>query len=133
MQKMALGEILDREFEQLRGEVAELRRALDELREQREAAKDRHLTVEQFAAEHPAYPEGMLRSLLFRSKDNGLEDSGAVLRDGRRIRLKESLLLDWLERRARGGRAPGGSRSRAAAPASRTGAPSRRSSNRPRS
>ncbi len=56
-------------------------------------------TVKQFAAKHAAFSEGSLRWLLFHRAGNGLEASGALLHNGRRILIDESGFFDWLKSR----------------------------------
>lgn len=57
------------------------------------------LTVSQFARKHEAFSESGLRWLLFRSADNGLDRSGAILRVGRRVLIDEDLFFEWLHRK----------------------------------
>jgi hypothetical protein len=62
------------------------------------------LTVKQFAAKHPAYTEGALRNLLYRSEPtrssrgiipgNGMDI--AVVRQGRKVLIDEGRFFDWL-------------------------------------
>lgn len=58
------------------------------------------LTVRQFSERHPAFPESGLRYLIFNAKPrtrssgdnipgNGLEESGAIVRLGRKVLLDE--------------------------------------------
>ena len=42
------------------------------------------LTVRQFSQKHPAFPEGGLRHRIFHVEANGLNQSGALIRNGRR-------------------------------------------------
>ena len=46
-------------------------------------------TVKQFSAKYEAFPEGGLRHLIFHAKENGLEESGALIRNGRRVLIDE--------------------------------------------
>lgn len=56
-----------------------------------------YLTLDQFSAKHPAFPIGGLRHKVFHAKTNGLEDSGAIIRNGRRLILHERRFFRWLE------------------------------------
>lgn len=53
-------------------------------------------TVEQFSAAEPAFKESSLRWLIFNRERNGLEESGAIIRVGRRILLDRQKFLVWL-------------------------------------
>lgn len=53
-------------------------------------------TVEQFSAAEPAFKEGSLRWLIFNRDSNGLEESGALIRVGRRVLIDRSKFLSWL-------------------------------------
>lgn len=55
------------------------------------------LTVNQFSAKHPAFPIGGLRDRIFHAKTNGLEASGAIIRNGRRILIHEERFFQWLD------------------------------------
>jgi hypothetical protein len=55
------------------------------------------LTVKQFAKKYPAFPEGGLRHMIFHEKANGLKKSGAIIRNGRRILIKEERFFVWVE------------------------------------
>lgn len=59
---------------------------------------DRHLlTVKQFAAKHPAFPEGGLRWQIFHEDTNGLAESGAVVRSGRKVLIDEDRYFENLD------------------------------------
>lgn len=65
-------------------------------------------TVEQFSARHPAFTQPAIRNLLFRATPrqtsrgevagNGLIESGAVIRLGRRVLIDERRFLQWVAR-----------------------------------
>lgn len=62
------------------------------------AAPLRHLlTVRQFADAHPAISEGSLRWQIFRRRDNGLDDAGALVRIGSRIMIDVDRYYAWLD------------------------------------
>lgn len=61
-------------------------------------------TVQQFTKRHPAFTKGGLRHQIFNSETNGLAKSGAIVRNGRRILIKESAYFEWLELRNEGGK-----------------------------
>lgn len=54
------------------------------------------LTVKQFAAKHPAFPEGGLRHRIFHERENGLADSGAVVRNCGRVLIDEERFFAWV-------------------------------------
>jgi hypothetical protein len=55
------------------------------------------LTVNQFAAKHPAFTLGGLRSLIFNAHQNNLAKSGAIVRIGRKVLIDETKLWAWVE------------------------------------
>jgi len=54
------------------------------------------LTVNQFTQKHPAFPIGGLRYRIFNEKENGLADSGAIIRYGRKVLIDETKFFDWV-------------------------------------
>jgi len=54
-------------------------------------------TVKQFSEKHPAFSVGSLRSLIFNASSNGLNESGAIVRVGRKILLSETRFFNWIE------------------------------------
>lgn len=54
------------------------------------------LTVEQLATKHPAFKVGGLRWHIFHEDSNGLRESGAVVRLGRKVMLDEAKFLAWV-------------------------------------
>ncbi len=54
------------------------------------------LTVKQFNQKHPAFPIGGLRYRIFYAKQNGLDNSGALVRNGRRVLIDEERFFDWV-------------------------------------
>ena len=56
-------------------------------------------TIKQFSQRHPAFPEGGLRYRIFHSGTNGLSDSGAIIRNGRRVLIDEERFFEWLRDR----------------------------------
>jgi hypothetical protein len=57
-----------------------------------------YLTVQQFTAKHTAFNTGGLRSLIFNEHQNGLADSGAIVRIGRKVLIDEKLFFCWVLR-----------------------------------
>ncbi len=53
-------------------------------------------TVKQFSKKHPAFPEGGMRWRIFHADKNGLTNSGALIRNGRRILIDEEKFFDWI-------------------------------------
>ena len=56
-----------------------------------------YLTVNQFTAKHPAFNTGGLRSLIFNEHQNGLAESGAIVRIGSKVIIDESKFMGWIE------------------------------------
>ncbi|MET0063222.1 MAG: hypothetical protein ABW176_13100 [Candidatus Thiodiazotropha endolucinida] len=52
------------------------------------------LTVKQFSEKHPAWTVKSLRWNIFNAEKNGLEEAGAIVRDGVRVLLNEE---KWFE------------------------------------
>lgn len=55
------------------------------------------LTVNQFSANHQAFRLGGLRALIFNARQNGLAESGAIVRIGRKVLIDESLFFGWVQ------------------------------------
>ena len=56
-----------------------------------------YLTVSQFVNQHSAFNTGGLRSLIFQEHQNGLAKSGAIVRIGRKVLIREDLFFSWVE------------------------------------
>lgn len=56
-----------------------------------------YLTVSQFVNQHPAFNTGGLRSLIFNEHQNGLAESGAIIRIGRKVVLDQSKFFAWVQ------------------------------------
>ncbi|MDD5578136.1 MAG: hypothetical protein PHY16_02505 [Methylobacter sp.] len=56
-----------------------------------------YLTVKQFAENYPAFTIGGLRSLIFLEHTNGLAESGAIVRIGRKILINCPKFFAWVE------------------------------------
>ncbi len=56
-----------------------------------------YLTVQQFTVKHTAFNTGGLRSLIFNENTNGLAKSGAIVRIGRKVLIREDLFFNWVE------------------------------------
>lgn len=54
-------------------------------------------TVRQFCKRHPAFTEGGIRHQIFHEKTNGLAESGAVVRMGRKVLINEEKFFHWLD------------------------------------
>ena len=61
-------------------------------------------TVRQFNQKYPAFTIGGLRHQIFNEHTNGLAESGAVVRNGRRVLLNEPKYFNWLEEKNQGGK-----------------------------
>ena len=55
-----------------------------------------YFTVKQFIERHRAMTNGGLRALIFNEHKNGLAESGAILRLGRKILIDENRFFCWL-------------------------------------
>jgi hypothetical protein len=56
-----------------------------------------YLTVNQFIAKQPALTTGGIRALIFNEHKNGLAESGAILRIGRKVLINEIRWWSWVE------------------------------------
>lgn len=54
------------------------------------------VTVAQFARLNPGLTEASLRWRLQHARENGLENSGAIIRHGRRILIDGDKFISWL-------------------------------------
>lgn len=69
------------------------------------------LSVRQFSEKHPAFSPAGLRHLIFLSEErestksklpgNGLKESGAILRAGRKLLIDEQRFFTWLDQQNR--------------------------------
>ncbi|WP_174625459.1 hypothetical protein [Candidatus Methylobacter favarea] len=62
-------------------------------------------TVKQFAEKYPAFTIGCLRSLIFQENSNGLANSGAIVRIGRKVLISDAKFFAWVEAQNNGGAA----------------------------
>ena len=58
-------------------------------------------TVRQFAETHKAFTMGGLRALIFNERCNGLAESGAIVRVGRKVLIDEEKFFSWIESQSR--------------------------------
>jgi hypothetical protein len=56
-----------------------------------------YFTVKQFTENHPAFTTGGLRCLIFNEQSNGLAESGAIVRIGRKVFIDEAKFFAWVE------------------------------------
>jgi hypothetical protein len=63
-----------------------------------------YFTVPQFIIKHPAFTAGGLRSLIFNERSNGLAQSGAIVRIGRKVLIDEAKFFAWIEAQNQGGK-----------------------------
>jgi hypothetical protein len=56
-----------------------------------------YLTVQQFTAKHTAFTIGSIRFLIFNEHQNGLAESGVIVRIGRRILIDEAKFFGWVQ------------------------------------
>jgi len=54
--------------------------------------------VKNFSAKYPYLTVGGLRYKLFKAHENGLAESGAIVRDGRRLLIDEDKFFVWYEK-----------------------------------
>ncbi len=55
-------------------------------------------TTNQFCERHPAFTVQAVYSLIFNQDKNGLKDSGAILRVGRKILIDEAKFFAWIRK-----------------------------------
>jgi hypothetical protein len=55
-----------------------------------------YLTVNQFSEKHSAFARGGLRALIFNENKNGLAQSGAIVRVGRKVLIDEGKFFAWI-------------------------------------
>jgi|SaaInlStandDraft_5_1057022.scaffolds.fasta_scaffold156360_1 hypothetical protein len=55
------------------------------------------LTVNQFTEKNPFATEGGLRFQIFNANQNGLAESGAIVRIGRKVLIDEGKYFAWIE------------------------------------
>jgi hypothetical protein len=56
-----------------------------------------YLTVTQFCDIHKAFKIGGVRSIIFNEHQNGLAESGAIVRIGRKVLVNQNKFFDWLQ------------------------------------
>lgn len=61
------------------------------------------LTVNQLTDKHPAFNKGGIRALIFNERQNGLAQSGAIVRLGRKVLIDEGKFLAWVQSQNQGG------------------------------
>ena len=54
-------------------------------------------TVQQFSEKHHAFTVASLRALIFNENTNGLNESLAIVRVGRKVLINEDKFFNWLE------------------------------------
>jgi hypothetical protein len=54
------------------------------------------LTVPQFSTKYPAFTVGGLRSQIFNENHNGLKESGAIIRVGRKVLIDTDRYFSWV-------------------------------------
>jgi hypothetical protein len=63
-----------------------------------------YLTVNQFCEKHKAFKIGGVRAKIFNADKNGLKESGAVVRDGKKVLINEPKWFAHLEAENQGGK-----------------------------
>lgn len=53
-------------------------------------------TFKQFITEQKLFTESALRGIIFKRHENGLEQSGAIKRVGRKILIDKNKFFDWV-------------------------------------
>jgi len=54
-------------------------------------------SIKNFTQDNKSFTEGGMRSLIFNEETNGLKESGAILRVGRKILIDEPKFYDWIK------------------------------------
>jgi hypothetical protein len=62
-----------------------------------------YFTVQQFIKRHAAFTVGGIRALIFNEHSNGLAESGAIVRIGRKVLIEESNFFSWVKAQNQGG------------------------------
>ncbi|MEE9339942.1 MAG: hypothetical protein V3U87_17875 [Methylococcaceae bacterium] len=55
------------------------------------------LSVNQFCEKHEAFKKGGIRRQIFDEKNNGLFESGAIVRIGQKLLINEEKFFNWIE------------------------------------
>ena len=55
-----------------------------------------YLTIKQFLEKHHAFALGGIRDIIFKKKKNGLHESGAIVKNGRRVLIDEAKFFQWI-------------------------------------
>jgi hypothetical protein len=55
------------------------------------------VTVPQLAQRQPALCVGGIRGWIFNEEKNGLKDSGAIIRIGKKLMINEQKFFEWIE------------------------------------
>jgi phage tail protein X len=74
------------------------------LSNEQQAALYSYLTVNQFCEKHKAFKVGGVRAQIFNAENNGLAESGAIIRDGRKVLINEPRWFARLEAQSQGGK-----------------------------
>ena len=56
-----------------------------------------YLTVQQFCDIHKAFKIGGVRSIIFNEHKNGLAESGAIVRIGRKVFVDQNKFFEWIQ------------------------------------
>jgi len=56
-------------------------------------------SIEQFCRRNPVFTPASVRWLVFRANENGIEASGAIIRNGRSIVIDEPAFFSWFRSR----------------------------------
>jgi hypothetical protein len=59
-------------------------------------------SVNQFCERHPVFKVGGMRHLIFNEQTNGLAESGAIVRIGRKITINEEKFFAYIENQNNG-------------------------------
>jgi hypothetical protein len=70
---------------------------MNDLSNEQQAALYSYLTVNQLCEKHKAFKIGGVRSQIFNSETNGLKESGAIVRNGRKVLINEPKWFSWVE------------------------------------
>jgi hypothetical protein len=69
---------------------------------EQQAAFYSYLTVNQLCEKHKAFKIGGVRFQIFNEDKNGLKESGAIVRNGRKVLINEPKWFAWLEAQNQG-------------------------------
>jgi hypothetical protein len=75
---------------------------MENVEEKTDTPQQTFYTVAEFSQRHSFLTEGGLRFQIFNANENGLTESGAIVRLGRRVLLDEENYFGWIKNQQKG-------------------------------